>query len=153
MPARSKLCHTNHSSRPTQPRNTKKNLLTELNYIPCSQINLHRSENPTAQFYYNIELNDDAPFIAFVQEPYCYKGKPKHIPGNGVTFYQTSPDLSNPRASLTVSNNLANQFFYQRQFSDRDMATCSIELPMSKLFVSSIYMDANLTGDASAKFI
>ena len=153
MPARSKLCHTNHSSRPTQPRNTKKNLLTELNYIPCSQINLHRSENPTAQFYYNIELNDDAPFIAFVQEPYCYKGKPKHIPGNGVTFYQTSPDLSNPRASLTVSNNLANQFFYQRQFSDRDMATCSIELPMSKLFVSSIYMDANSTGDAPAKFI
>ena len=153
MPTRSKLSSTNHSSHSTNTRLTKNNQINELDFIPCSQLNLHRSENPTAQFFYNIELNDDLPFIAFVQEPYCVRGKPKHIPGNGVTFYHTSPDLRNPRATLTISNNLANQFFFQRQFSDRDTATCSIELPKIKLFVSSIYMDSSTSLEPPELFL
>ena len=84
------------------------------------------------------------PYITFVQEPYCVRGKPKHLPGNGVTFYHTTPELINPRATVTISSNLADQFFFQMQFSDRDTATCSIELPNSRLYVSSIYMDGNL---------
>ena len=144
MPSHSKLhSRTHHSSLPTETK-PKKLQKTELTYIPCSQINLHRSENPTAQFYYNVELCDDMPYITFVQEPYCVRGKPKHLPGNGTTFYFTSPELINPRASLTISSNLADQFFFQMQFSNRDMATCSIELPRSKLYISSIYMDGSV---------
>ena len=121
-------------SKPNQQPNLYRNPQTTLNYIPCSQINLHHSANPTAHFYHTIEQNDDAPFVTFVQEPYCYRGKPQYTPGNGVTFYHSSPDLVNPRATLTISNNLANQFFFQRQFSGRDISTCSIELPTSKLY-------------------
>ncbi len=124
-------------SKNKQLESNKHDPLSELTYLPCSQINLHRSENPTAQFYYNIELNDDLPYLAFIQEPYCAKGKPKHLPGNGITFYHSSSDLTNPRASMTVSKNIANQFFFQQQYSNRDMATCSIELPKIKLYVSS----------------
>ena len=138
--------HHNTSSRKNQQKST-------LSYIPCSQINLHHSAVPTAQFYHSIELNDDLPFITFVQEPYCYKGKPKHLPGNGVTFYHSSPDLMNPRATLTVSNNLANEFFFQKQFSDRDITTCSIELPNSKLYISSVYMEINPSNEPPEKFI
>ena len=144
---------THHNSRElSQPNNTI-NIISEIDYLPCSQINLHHSENPTAQFYYNVELNDDLPYLAFVQEPYCVKGKPKHLPGNGTTFYHMSPDLTNPRASLTVSNNLANQFFFQKQFSNRDIATCSIELPTIKLYVSSIYMESNDSSEPPDLFI
>lgn len=137
---------SNHTSHPTKPRATKNKMITDIDYIPCSQINLHRSEIPTAQFYYSVESTDDMPYIAFVQEPYCVRGKPKHLPGNGVTLYHTTSDGINPRATLTISNNLADQFFFQLQFSDRDTATCSIELPNSKLYVSSIYMDGNSQG-------
>ena len=98
-------------------------------------------------------MTDDAPFITFVQEPYCVRGKPKHLPGNGVTFYNSSTDQSNPRATLTISNNMADQFFFQKQFSDRDTATCSIELPYSKLYVSSIYMEGNSSNDIPDTFI
>ena len=135
----------NHSSKSqcTKPRSTNTKQFTQIKYIPCSQINLHRSANPTAQFYYNIELNDDAPYITFVQEPYCYNGKPMYLPGNGKTFFYPSPDNKNPRATLTISRNIEDQFFFQTRFSDRDTATCSIELPHSKLYVSSIYMDGN----------
>ena len=60
MPCLSTLNHTNtnHSSK-SQFTKTPKQPITELSYIPCSQINLHRSENPTAQFYYEIEMTDD----------------------------------------------------------------------------------------------
>ena len=144
----------NHDpSRLNQQHRSSSKFISELEFLPCSQINLHRSENPTAQFYYNVEQNDDLPFVTFVQEPYCYKGKPKHLPGNGVTFYHSSPDLSNPRATLTVSNNIANQFFFQKQFSDRDISTCSIELPNSKLYLSSVYMEINTSHEPPEKFI
>ena len=133
--------HTSRNSSQNTNKPSNQNPHTKIDYIPCSQINLHHSENPTAQFYYNIELNDDLPYIAFVQEPYCFKGKPKHLPGNGVTFYHSSADASNPRASLTISNNLANHFFFQKQFSNLDIATCLIELPNNKLYISSIYME------------
>ena len=144
---------THHNSRELSKPNNTINIISEIDYLPCSQINLHHSENPTAQFYYNVELNDDLPYLAFVQEPYCVKGKPKHLPGNGTTFYHMSPDLTNPRASLTVSNNLANQFFFQKQFSNRDIATCSIELPTIKLYVSSIYMESNDSSEPPDLFI
>ena len=140
-------------SKPKQQSNKYRNPQSSLNYIPCSQINLHRSVNPTAQFYYNVELNDDLPFITFVQEPYCVQGKPKYLPGNGVTYFHSSSDHTNPRATLTVSNNIAEQFFFQRQFSDADIATCSIELPNSKLYISSIYMDNHTNGELPTKFI
>ena len=145
--------HTSRNSSQNTNKPSNQNPHTKIDYIPCSQINLHHSENPTAQFYYNIELNDDLPYIAFVQEPYCFKGKPKHLPGNGVTFYHSSADASNPRASLTISNNLANHFFFQKQFSNRDTATCSIELPAIKLFIASIYMDSNTSTEPPEIFI
>ena len=144
-PNQSSRSHFTKTCEPQKPK------YTNLRYIPCSQINLHRSINPTAQFYYNIELNDDAPYISFVQEPYCYKGKPLYLPGNGKTFYYPSNNQLNPRATLTVSNNIADQFFFQTQFSDLDTATCSVELPNSKLYISSIYMD--ITQSLPSKFI
>ena len=143
----------NTSFNSKQRSNTNRNPETTLNYIPCSQINLHHSAIPTAHFYQSIEQNDDVPFITFAQEPYCYKGKPKHLPGNGVTFYHSSPNLTNPRATLTVSNSLANQFFFQKQFSGRDISTCSIELPTSILYVSSVYMETNSSCEPPDKFI
>ena len=143
----------NISFNPKKRSNTNRCSESTLNYLPCSQINLHHSANPTAHFYHSIEQNDDAPFVTFVQEPYCYRGKPQYTPGNGVTFYHLAPDLVNPRATLTISNNLANQFFYQRQFSGRDIATCSIELPTSKLYLSSVYMETNTSCEPPEKFI
>ena len=143
--------HTpNHNPRLTDSHNKP---ITEINFIQCFQLNLHRSENPTAQFYYEIEQSDELPYIAFVQEPYCVRGKPKHLPGNGVTYYYPTPPEVNPRATLSVSKNLANQFFFQMQFSDRDTVTCSIELPKSKLYVSSIYMDGTSSQDPPEVFI
>lgn len=115
-----------------------------IKYIPFSQINLHKAENPTAHFYYAIEQLDENPYIAFVQEPYCSKGIPKHLPGNGVTYhYQISNDVE-PRASLTAAHCLAERMFQQNQFTNRDMVTCTLDVGSAIIYIASIYMDVNM---------
>ena len=114
----------------------------DISSINCAQINLHHAEVPTAHTFSNIENNDNTPFIAFIQEPYCFKGLPHYLPGNCKNIFDSKS--FNPRAMLNVSNSIADNFFEQGDYTSRDMVTCSANINSTRLYITSVYMDGLL---------
>jgi hypothetical protein len=52
----------------------------------------------------------------FIQEPYCYKGKPCYVPSDYSAFYTSSH--TNPRAALLIRREIAHNLRLLHQFAN-----------------------------------
>ena len=100
------------------------------------QINLHRCKAATQQLVLNMEANDVA--VAFVQEPYCFRG---FLPGFPST-YRIYQDFKSEviKAAIIVRATFLTAFLDLR-FLDYNMVTIDIILNNKKYFLFSYYFE------------
>lgn len=75
------------------------------------------------------------PFCACLQEVYCYKGTPRHLPLNIQLFYAGE----NPRAAIIASREVDATPLYD--WMDKDMAAIQLRTARGPLVMVSSYLD------------
>ena len=66
----------------------------------------------------SLYTNENKVDIVFIQEPYCYNGEPCYIPSHYSVFFVSSH--TNPRASLLIRQEIAQNFMLLRNFPNPD---------------------------------
>ena len=106
--------------------------------IECLQINLQKSKVATVEVSLS-KLGD----IYFIQEPYISRGRIRLIDltkGSVISF------KSKPRAAIFVRRGL--EPWLAEEFTDEDLAVCTIKVEGKTCYFASAYMDLNLPIDA-----
>ena len=106
-----------------------------MDYLLCAQLNTHHSKAAMAHLsLYAAEKKAD---IMFIQEPYCYDGKPCYIPTGYQCFH--APSDTNPRASLLIRKEIAHNFMLLQQFLNSDN-TIVLVTTNPQIYIVSSYL-------------